>query len=647
MNFSPPGTHSSCPGPVTVNGAAWSPWNSIFTLPNTTTGCSLAANVLQCSYICNIMQAPSAANNWEAIYDFDDNAPSGPHMFTIQLQYFCPSVDAGPDQAVCNGSGALLNASGGMSYSWSPATGLSCTTCPNPTAAPLTTTTYTVTATDVNGCSASDAVTVTVSAIPAISFTVADACFGNAVNVVNTTTANITSWNWDFGDMQTSNLQNPLPVTYSTEGAYTITLQATDNMGCTGSAQQSVNVFANPSATATAADAGCATATNGAIDISVQGDAPFQFNWSNGNITEDLQNIQQGNYDVTFTDVHGCSGTASASVGLAPALGISMNSSDFNGFGVSCNGSNNGSIDLIITNGVLPNTFSWSTGTVSEDISQLSAGNYSVTVTDDAGCTIGGNVALDEPSALSVTVTGVAPACFGGNDGTANAVAGGGVPVYSYEWSDGSAGGALAAIPAGDYTVTVTDMNGCTAESMFTLPQPSEVIVSVQSDADTIPFFGLSAQLSATVQNASGTGTFSWHPAASLNCADCRNPQASPVATTTYVLVCTDDNGCSGRASITIYVNRDKVFYVPNAFTPNDDGINDVFRIYSEGVQQADVFIFDRWGEKIYEWSGMDGGWDGRTRGSRAEPGAYVYFVKLRWLDGQEKSEKGSITVIR
>ena len=132
--FSPPGTHSSCPGPVTVNGAVWAPWNNPFTLPNTTVGCSLAANIISCRYQCNIIQQPIAGNNWEGIYNFDDNAPGGSGQYVITLEYFCPTVDVGPDQTVCSGYSVNLTATGASSYVWAPPTYLSCSNCPNPTA---------------------------------------------------------------------------------------------------------------------------------------------------------------------------------------------------------------------------------------------------------------------------------------------------------------------------------------------------------------------------------------------------------------------------------------------------------------------------------------------------------------------------------
>jgi gliding motility-associated-like protein len=176
---------------------------------------------------------------------------------------------------------------------------------------------------------------------------------------------------------------------------------------------------------------------------------------------------------------------------------------------------------------------------------------------------------------------------------------------------------------------------------------PPQVTVTIQAVEDTIPFFGHSVQLGVVLQNAAGTGTYAWEPVASLSCTTCSAPVATPVATTVYTLQYIDDNGCSAFGEVTVYVNSDKVFYVPNAFSPNGDGLNDIFQVFSYGVERAVVVVFNRWGEKLYEWNNLAGGWDGTYKGKTVDPGVYIYSAQLRWLDGQVKREKGSITVIR
>jgi gliding motility-associated-like protein len=248
---------------------------------------------------------------------------------------------------------------------------------------------------------------------------------------------------------------------------------------------------------------------------------------------------------------------------------------------------------------------------------------------------------------LSVAASGIAPVCFGGDDGTANAVTIGGIPPYNFAWNNTANGDAITGLSAGDYTVSVTDKNGCVAENTITINEPPQVLVTIEMPDDTIPFFGQTVELSVALQNAAGTGTYLWQPGGSLSCVTCPAPVASPAATAAYTLDYVDDNGCAASAEATVYVNRDKMLFIPNAFSPNGDGVNDAFRVFSAGVQSVDAMVFNRWGEKLFQWNGLEGSWDGTYKGTVVDAGVYVYSVQLRWLDGQVKNEKGTVTVVK
>jgi gliding motility-associated-like protein len=121
-----------------------------------------------------------------------------------------------------------------------------------------------------------------------------------------------------------------------------------------------------------------------------------------------------------------------------------------------------------------------------------------------------------------------------------------------------------------------------------------------------------------------------------------------PLITTTYLLAIEDSNGCLASDTITVMVNpEDKTFFAPNAFTPNNDGNNDLFKIYALGVYFFDCQIFDRWGEKVFDWQNINEGWDGIYKGKPMPPGVYVYQVHLNYLDGVSQSAKGSVTLIK
>lgn len=396
LNHDPPGTHSGCPGPVTVNGANWIPWTSTYTLPNSTTGCSLVANVLVCPDICVIIQAPTAANNWEAIYDFNDNGPSGPHMFTIELQYFCPTPDAGTDVSICSGQSTNLNASGGVGYDWSPSTGLSCTNCVNPVASPTTTTTYTATVTDVNGCSDTDDVTVTVLNNPVAAFSNALPCNGSPIQFTDNSTGNPTSWQWDFGDgSPPSNGQNPTH-TYTQTGPFTVTLTATAG-GCSSTTTGNITIPPPINTSITGTDPLCNSGTDGTADLTVNGGTPpYSFVWSSGSTQEDPTNLTFGTTTVTITDANNCTATESIVLADPDTFFISAYSTF-----VSSQGACDGGGVVTQAGGTPPYTYSWDNGETTQTVTTLCEGQHTITVTDANGCTATRIIVVSAPACLT------------------------------------------------------------------------------------------------------------------------------------------------------------------------------------------------------------------------------------------------------
>jgi gliding motility-associated-like protein len=115
-----------------------------------------------------------------------------------------------------------------------------------------------------------------------------------------------------------------------------------------------------------------------------------------------------------------------------------------------------------------------------------------------------------------------------------------------------------------------------------------------------------------------------------------------------YEVTMIDDRGCIATDTVTVIVNQDdKVIYVPNAFSPNGDGINDIFYTYARGVKTIDFRVFNRWGEKMFQSYSLDHGWDGYYKGQLMNPAVYVYYVEVTYLDGDIRSQKGSVTLIR
>ena len=163
------------------------------------------------------------------------------------------------------------------------------------------------------------------------------------------------------------------------------------------------------------------------------GTAPYSYAWSNKVTTEDMMGLTAGTYNVTVTDAHGCTATTSATVTEPTAISTSATTTD-----VSCNGAANGSVDLTVTGGTSPYTYTWSNSATTQDMTGLSAGKYDVTVTDAHGCTANASVTLTEPTSLSASATAGNVSCNGGSDGSVDLTVTGGTAPYTYAWSNGA-----------------------------------------------------------------------------------------------------------------------------------------------------------------------------------------------------------------
>ena len=163
--------------------------------------------------------------------------------------------------------------------------------------------------------------------------------------------------------------------------------------------------------------------------------------------------------------------------------------------------------------------------------------------------------------------------------------------------------------------------------------QPGQVVV-------------LSAYL--TPNAAVTINSYQWSPFAGLSCVDCYSPVASPYGyDNTYTVTITYNNVCTATASATILVSENLQVYIPNCFTPNGDGNNDVFLIYGQGIKTLNLKIFNRWGEKVFESNNQFLGWDGTYKNILQDPAVFVYETNITFLDNRQIQKKGSITLLR
>ena len=257
-------------------------------------------------------------------------------------------------------------------------------------------------------------------------------------------------------------------------GTYSVTVTASN--GCTTVDNFVVpeNVFVPGIASALSPAASCVT-NNGAIDLTITPAGTYTFIWSNGDITEDLLNIAAGNYTVTVSGGGTCTNTANLTVNSNTGM-VTLSGTPSS---ILCFGGNDGAIDLTVNTGIAPYTYNWSSGITGnpEDPSDLISGTYTVTVTDDQGCTNTSVFMVSQPTAVQIQcaiTTLVSEPGF--TDGAGSVDIGGGTGPYTVNWSPGSS---QSGIPAGNfpiinlgeasYGVTVTDANGCPSTCGFTV----------------------------------------------------------------------------------------------------------------------------------------------------------------------------------
>ncbi|HLP20923.1 MAG TPA: gliding motility-associated C-terminal domain-containing protein, partial [Chitinophagales bacterium] len=493
----------------------------------------------------------------------------------------------------CTGGNTTLTASGGVGYLWSN----------GQTTAAVTVTqgTYTVTVADANSCTATTSATVTESTSLTVNITGAlSYCPGANTTITATGGA---GYVWSDGS-------NTAAITV-TQGTYSVT--ASDITGCTGTATATVTETVAPVVNITGTLTYC-PGTN--TTLTANGAAGYVWNDPTNSTTASVT-VTQGTYTVTGTDGTGCTATATATVteNAAPAVTIS-------GLLTYCTG---GNTTLTASGGVV---YLWSGGETTASVT-VTQGTYSVTATDATGCTGSTTVNVTESSTLAVSITGTLTYCPGAST-TITATGG-----TSYTWNTGATTDAIIAT-AGVYTVTATDAS-CSGTASANVTQ---TVVAPLALADVTAC----DDSTAVVNAGSGFVSYLWSTGETT-------PTISTQVGGVYSVTVEDANGCSssGSANVTFescVVEKFSMF-VPNAFSPNGDGNNEKFQCFASGVVFADIKVFNRWGEKVFDTNNMFDGWDGTNKGEQCKPGVFTYSINVISADGKSNKYKGTITLIR
>ncbi|MFH0893645.1 MAG: gliding motility-associated C-terminal domain-containing protein [Bacteroidota bacterium] len=307
----------------------------------------------------------------------------------------------------------------------------------------------------------------------------------------------------------------------------------------------------------------------------------------------------------------------------------------------------NGSVFLSTTGGTPPYTYAWSNGSSNDTLQNLCAGPLYLTITDNVNCKMYDTVNITAPppvTALPVTVN----ACYGICSGLISVNASGGTPGYTYAWNNSATTSSQQNLCPGIYTVTITDSHLCDTIVSDTVHEfPSNPPVTAWADNDTL-YEGQSTIIHASPP---GVYTYQWTPTEGLENPNAASTTATLTQTTTFIVNITDIYGCTNSDTVTIYVTDvacdENDIYIPNAFTPNGDNVNDVLYVRSPVIEILYFAVYDRWGERVFETRDINQGWDGTFRGKPSDPDVFYYYIEAGCYNKEKFFKKGNITLIR
>ncbi|MBL7771777.1 MAG: gliding motility-associated C-terminal domain-containing protein, partial [Chitinophagaceae bacterium] len=517
----------------------------------------------------------------------------------------------------------------------------------------LPTGTYTVTISDVKNCSASSTVVIlTPSPINFVLNTVVDAtCFGVPNGQVYTT---ITGGTGPFTYViQPGGITNNLG-DFTNVPAGTFTMTVTDANGCSSSVgpftvnQPPAIVFNLISKK----DVTCYGGSDGNFQISVNGGTgpkTLQLAPAIGTFTAPgfFDNLSSNTYTITATDGNGCTASSTVFINQNPAIvfdSIVLTSP-------TCHGDIDGKIHAFATGGSGTLYYQLNGGLSSTNglFTGLSAATYTLSVNDQLGCLRDSIINLTEPDPIDFLAIDIKSAECGENkNGRIIITAMGGNGDYTYilrPYIRINKFGVFNDLEAGIYTITIKDYKGCLKDTVVEVNPPGS-LMSLSIDKNNLGCFGTGTEGWAKVNVENGTPpyAYSWSTVPI---------QTSETATGLYFgyyfVDVIDARGC--KQTDTVYIEPgpccEEVF-VPNAFSPNNDGVNDVFRVVtSAGIELIQFAIYNRWGNRVWSTPDFRRSWDGRDGGKIVDGNTYYYIFRYKCLtDGNTYIKKGDVTVM-
>lgn len=524
--------------------------------------------------------------------------------------------------------------------------------------------------TDADGCTVAfpasdkiiiDSLSAKITGIPAFACNEANIQFNADVYSVGAAgNPGFLSYKWNFGTgnaADTSNIVNPL-FKFTSPGIYTVSLQVQAKSGCVKQISETVTVNQSSLASISAVDSICAGGSvafkgNATLTNGVQ----WSWNFKNGQQST-VQNpsaqvyTQPGSYPVSLVvNNKGCFDTAIHILTVSPLPAIQLSSTSLK----LCAGS---TVQLSAGGG---ERYQWSpSGSLNNAfISSPAASpsittNYKVTVTTSAGCTSADSLTIQVIQPFRITAQKAFVLCQG------EAAQLSATGAATYRWIGNTQGlssvnsGTVTARPqtTTTYTVVGFDNEGCFSDTaVVTVTVNQRPFVNAGADAELLP--GTPHQFVTTA--SADVTQWLWSPSDFLSCTQCPSPISTTGRTIEYVVTVKNANGCSAADTVKLKTlcNGSQIF-IPNSFTPNNDGLNDTFKILGNGASLLKLFvIYDRWGNKIFERKNISAdnpaaGWNGFYNGLLAPQGMYTYFVQLTCdATGETFERKGTVLLLQ
>lgn len=607
-----------------------------------------------------------------------------------------------------NGSISGITVSGGtgvLTYEWnsSPATG--------PNIGPVIAGTYTLEVTDGTGCTAvagpftignTGGVTINATGV-----TITDASCGLDNGSITGITASSTAGGLTYVWNGTITTTPTADVTGIPGGPYT--LLVTDGAGCSASSgPYTVNSFGEiivDSSALSVTSTSCGLNNGSVTGLNVSGGSGvLTYEW-NGSASPgaDLTNVANGSYTLEITDALGCTVT------LGPYVIDDSNPlfAGATGTNVTCFGEDDGSATGLGVGGDGALTYQWIGGPATAVYPGLTAGTYSVVVTDANGCDDTAMVTITQPASINPSIAGTNTIC----SGQSTTLTASGTGATGYAWSTSESTASITVSPTTTTIYTVTVSNGpCGETTMYTVTVSDPPVASITgntticdgqsttltangggtyvwSDATTANTITVSptadteyfvvatngcgsdtATVTVTigagftvdagpdqtiglgnsaVLNATGGTTYTWSPPDGLSCTSCQSPVASPTTTTIYTVTSTNGSGCTSTDQVTVIVDATQSLFVPDIFAPNGNGVNDVLYVRGSGISSLKFRVYDRWGQKVFQTEDISQGWDGNFQGKPLDTGVFVYTLEGSFMSGESFSQKGNVTLKR